>query len=130
MLTGADNIGRGQAMKRGAQDYWSGCDRQYLELLPAVIQRVLREQRTLMKKTGGSELKDLYDRHSIFSKVRPLCIMPVTSTASTLCRLTPVESERYLGLRLEEYLGNASGGGLVSTLKEAIASSEPSALPS
>ena len=52
MLTGADNASVAvEAMKRGAQDYLvKDVNRQYLELLPAVIQRVLRERRTLIEK--------------------------------------------------------------------------------
>ena len=52
MLTGADNASVAvEAMKRGAQDYLvKDVNRQYLELLPAVIQRVLRERRMLMEK--------------------------------------------------------------------------------
>ncbi|MDO8262719.1 MAG: response regulator [Gallionella sp.] len=52
MLTGADNASVAvEAMKRGAQDYLvKDVNRQYLELLPSVIQRVLRERRTLIEK--------------------------------------------------------------------------------
>ena len=52
MLTGADNASVAvEALKRGAQDYLvKDVNRQYLELLPAVIQRVLRERQTLMEK--------------------------------------------------------------------------------
>jgi len=52
MLTGADTASVAvETMKRGAQDYLvKDVNRQYLELLPAVIQRVLRERRTLMEK--------------------------------------------------------------------------------
>ena len=52
MLTGADNASVAvEAMKRGAQDYLvKDVNRQYLELLPAVIQRVLRERRILLEK--------------------------------------------------------------------------------
>ena len=52
MLTGADTASVAvEAMKRGAQDYLvKDVNRQYLELLPAVIQRVLREQRMLLEK--------------------------------------------------------------------------------
>jgi len=59
MLTGADNASVAvEAMKRGAQDYLvKDVNRQYLELLPAVIQRVLRERRALMeKKQAEAEL--------------------------------------------------------------------------
>ena len=52
MLTGADNTTVAvEAMKRGAQDYLvKDANRQYLELLPAVIQRVLREQQALAEQ--------------------------------------------------------------------------------
>ncbi|MDO8207240.1 MAG: PAS domain-containing protein, partial [Gallionella sp.] len=52
MLTGADNTSVAvEAMKRGAQDYLvKDANRQYLELLPAVIQRVLRERQALTEK--------------------------------------------------------------------------------
>jgi signal transduction histidine kinase len=59
MLTGAGNVLVAvEAMKHGAQDYLiKDVNRQYLELLPAVIQRVLREQQTLMeKKQAEAEL--------------------------------------------------------------------------
>ena len=57
MLTGADTASVAvEAMKRGAQDYLvKDVNRQYLELLPAVIQRVLRERRTLMEKKQVEE---------------------------------------------------------------------------
>ena len=57
MLTGADNASVAvEAMKRGAQDYLvKDANRQYLELLPTVIQRVLRERRTLMEKKQVEE---------------------------------------------------------------------------
>jgi diguanylate cyclase (GGDEF)-like protein/PAS domain S-box-containing protein len=52
MLTGADNAAVAvEAMRRGARDYLvKDTQRQYLELLPAVIQRVLREQTSLREK--------------------------------------------------------------------------------
>ena len=52
MLTGTDNASVAvEAMKRGAQDYLlKDVNRQYLELLPAVIQHVLRERRMLIEK--------------------------------------------------------------------------------
>ena len=59
MLTGADNASVAvESMKRGAQDYLvKDVNHQYLELLPAVIQRVLRGQRMLMeKKQAEAEL--------------------------------------------------------------------------
>jgi len=59
MLTGADNASVAvEAMKLGVQDYLvKDVNRQYLELLPAVIQRVLRERRMMMeKKQAEAEL--------------------------------------------------------------------------
>lgn len=52
MLTGSDNASVAvAAMKRGAQDYLvKDVNRQYLELLPTVIQHALCERRTLMEK--------------------------------------------------------------------------------
>ena len=52
MLTGADNATIAvAAMKCGARDYLiKDTDRQYLELLPAIIQRVLTERRILAEK--------------------------------------------------------------------------------
>ncbi|MDO8207242.1 MAG: response regulator [Gallionella sp.] len=52
MLTGTDNVSVAvEAMKCGAQDYLvKDANRQCLDLLPAVIQRVLRERRMLMEK--------------------------------------------------------------------------------
>ena len=57
MLTGTDNASVAvEALKRGAQDYLvKDTNRQYLELLPAVIERVLRERRTLMEKKQAEE---------------------------------------------------------------------------
>ncbi len=52
MLTGTDNVSVAvEAMKSGAQDYLiKDTNRQYLELLPAVIERVLRERQALVEK--------------------------------------------------------------------------------
>lgn len=57
MLTGADNASVAvEALKRGAQDYLvKDANRQYLELLPAVIERVLRERQTLLAKKQAEE---------------------------------------------------------------------------
>jgi PAS domain S-box-containing protein len=52
MLTGTDDVSVAvEAMKSGAQDYLiKDTNRQYLELLPAVIERVLRERWAVMEK--------------------------------------------------------------------------------
>jgi diguanylate cyclase (GGDEF)-like protein/PAS domain S-box-containing protein len=55
MLTGADNAGVAvEAMRRGARDYLvKDRERNYLTLLPAVIERVLREQRLRLDKRAA-----------------------------------------------------------------------------
>jgi len=57
MLTGTDNATIAvEAMKRGARDYLiKDMEQQYLELLPAVIQRVLGERRVLLEKKNAEE---------------------------------------------------------------------------
>jgi PAS domain S-box-containing protein len=57
MLTGTDNATIAvEAMKRGARDYLiKDLEHQYLELLPAVIQRVLNERRVLTEKKLAEE---------------------------------------------------------------------------
>lgn len=53
MLTGADNVSIAvEAMRRGARDYLvKDVERQYLELLPTVIERVVSEQQMRQEKT-------------------------------------------------------------------------------
>ncbi len=75
MLTGADNIAVAvEAMRRGARDYLvKDGDRRYLELLPAVIERVLREDQALAQKRQAeaetrryrAELERLYQQHAL-----------------------------------------------------------------
>ncbi|MDE2118210.1 MAG: response regulator [Betaproteobacteria bacterium] len=111
MLTGTDNASVAvEAMKRGAQDYLiKDANRQYLELLPAVIQRVLREQHLLReKKQAEQELKDLSDRLQH--------ILASTPAVHYACR---VDGEHFVptyaspnlkgiwGYDLKECLGNA-----------------------
>lgn len=57
MLTGTDNAAIAvEAMKRGARDYLiKDNEHQYLELLPAVIQRVLNERRMASEKRLAEE---------------------------------------------------------------------------
>jgi signal transduction histidine kinase len=57
LLTGADNATvAAEAMRRGARDYLGkDTERQYLELLPAAIHRMLREQRLMNDKRHAEE---------------------------------------------------------------------------
>ncbi|MFZ1548528.1 MAG: PAS domain S-box protein [Candidatus Nitrotoga sp.] len=108
MLTGADNaLVAVEAMKRGAQDYLvKDANRQYLELLPAVIQRVLRERWTLMEKKQVEENLILAE-----SKYRSLVeqIPAITYTTSLdlpgkLLYISP--QVRQLGFSPEEWLAD------------------------
>ena len=57
MLTGTDNAAIAvEAMKRGAKDYLiKDLEHQYLELLPAIIQRVLSDRRMRLEKKQAEE---------------------------------------------------------------------------
>ena len=57
MLTGTDNAAIAvEAMKRGAKDYLiKDLEHQYLELLPAIIQRVLNDRRMRLEKKQAEE---------------------------------------------------------------------------
>lgn len=75
MLTGAGDIAVAvEAMRRGARDYLvKDGERRYLELLPTVIERVLREEQALAQKRQAeaetrryrAELERLYHQHAL-----------------------------------------------------------------
>jgi len=93
MLTGADNAQVAvEAMKCGAQDYLvKDVNRQYLELLPTVIQRVLRERRTLMeKKQAEQALREQRDRLEELVAKRTAAL----KTSNELLRQDNVERKR------------------------------------
>jgi diguanylate cyclase (GGDEF)-like protein/PAS domain S-box-containing protein len=101
MLTGVDTVLVAvEAMKRGARDYLvKDSERQYLELLPAVIQRVLREKR------GEDKLLEAEAKYSLLVKQIPA----ITYTAElkdgsrTLYISPQVEA---LGFTREEWLSD------------------------
>lgn len=75
MLTGADNAKVAvEAMKRGAQDYLvKDVERQYLEFLPAVIQRVLRKQQLLAeKKVAEARYRTLVEQIPVITYIASL----------------------------------------------------------
>ena len=75
MLTGADNARIAvEAMKRGAQDYLvKDVDRQYLELLPTVIQRVLRKQELMVeKKVAEARYRTLVEQIPVITYITAL----------------------------------------------------------
>ena len=75
MLTGANNaLVAVEAMKRGARDYLvKDVERQYLELLPVVIQRMLREQALQAeKKAAEAKYRALVEQIPVITYVLAL----------------------------------------------------------
>ena len=111
MLTGADKVSVAvEAIKRGAQDYLvKDVNRQYLELLPVVIQRVLRERRTLMEKKQVEEnLFKAEEKYRFLVEQIPAIIYTTTQDASgKLLYISPQISQ--LGFSSEEWLADAEG---------------------
>jgi diguanylate cyclase (GGDEF)-like protein/PAS domain S-box-containing protein len=104
MLTGADNVGVAvEAMRRGARDYLvKDRDRNYLELLPAVIERVLREQR-LRGEKRAAEVKF----RTLVEQIPAITYMAALDVPGRLLYISPqVQS---LGFSPEEWLTAAEG---------------------
>lgn len=107
MLTGADNASVAvESMKYGAQDYLvKDATRQYLELLPAVILRVLRERRALTeKKLMESRLIQAEARYR--SLVEQIPAITYTAALDTPGKLTYVSPQlnALLGYSPEELI--------------------------
>ena len=97
-------------MKRGAQDYLvKDANRQYLELLPAVIQRVLRERRTLMEKKQAEEnLVQAEAKYRFLVEQIPAITYTIAPDApSKLLYISPQISQ--LGFSPEEWLADPEG---------------------
>jgi PAS domain S-box-containing protein len=111
MLTGTDNASVAvEALKRGAQDYLvKDSSRQYLELLPAVIERVLRERRTLLeKKLAEENLIQAEAKYRFLVEQIPAVTYTTALDASgTLLYISP--QIRQLGFSPEELLANPEG---------------------
>lgn len=85
-LTGTDNVAIAvEAMKRGARDYLiKDTEGRYLELLPAVVERVLGEQRMLEEKHQAEEKYRMLVEHvpaisyilTLEEEGRPLFVSP------------------------------------------------------
>lgn len=111
MLTGADNASVAvEAMKRGAQDYLvKDVNRQYLELLPAIIRRVLRERWTLVeKKQAEDNLAQAEVKYRLLVEQIPV----ITYTAALdvpgkLLYISPQIGQ--LGFPVEEWLDDSEG---------------------
>ncbi len=111
MLTGSDNAAVAvEAMKRGAQDYLvKDVNRQYLELLPAVIQRVLRERRSLIEKKRAEEnLAQAEAKYRILVEQIPAITYTTALDAPVkLLYISPQISQ--LGFPPEEWLADPEG---------------------
>lgn len=109
MLTGTDNAAVAvEAMKRGAQDYLiKDVDRQYLELLPAVIQRVLRERRmqTEKKQTEDKLLQAEAKYRSLVEQVPAITYVASLSETNPILYISP-QIEKALGFSQEEWLAD------------------------
>ena len=101
MLTGADNVSVAvEAMRRGAQDYLvKDVNRQYLELLPTVIQRVLRERQTLTEKKQA-EAK----YRSLVEQIPAIAYIAALDVPGNLLYISP--QIRQLGFSPEEWLAD------------------------
>ncbi|MDE2309440.1 MAG: response regulator [Betaproteobacteria bacterium] len=111
MLTGTDNASVAvEAMKRGAQDYLiKDANRQYLELLPAVIQRVLREQLLLREKKQVEENLILAEEKYRFL-VEQIPAIIYTATVDAPGKLLYISPQiRQLGFSPEEWLADPEG---------------------
>ena len=111
MLTGTDNASVAvEALKRGAQDYLvKDTNRQYLELLPAVIERVLRERRTLMEKKQAEEnLIQAEAKYRFLVEQIPAVTYTIAPNApNKLLYISP--QIRQLGFSPEEWLADPEG---------------------
>jgi len=111
MLTGTDNASVAvEALKRGAQDYLvKDTNRQYLELLPAVIERVLRERRTLMEKKQAEEnLIQAEAKYRFLVEQIPAVTYTIAPNApNKLLYISP--QIRQLGFSPEEWLTDPEG---------------------
>ena len=111
MLTGSDNASVAvEAMKRGAQDYLvKDVNRQYLELLPSVIQRVLRERRTLMEKKQVEEhlVRAEAKYRFLVEQIPAITYTTALDASGKLLYISP--QVRQLGFSPEELLAEPEG---------------------
>ena len=100
-LTGADNAAIAvEAMKRGARDYLvKDVQRQYLDLVPVVILRVLREQR-LVKEKREAEAK----YRSLVEQMPAITYVAALDQSARLVYISP--QIRTLGFSPEEWLAD------------------------
>ena len=111
MLTGADSASVAvEAMKRGAQDYLvKDVNRQYLELLPTVIERVLRERQLLVEKKQAEEnlLQAEAKYRFLVEQIPAITYTTALQTPGKLLYISPQISQ--LGFSAEEWLAKPDG---------------------
>ena len=111
MLTGTDNVSVAvEALKRGAQDYLvKDANRQYLDLLPAVIERVLRERRVLMEKKQAEEnlIQAEVKYRFLVEQIPAITYTTAPDASGKLLYISPQVSQ--LGFSPEELLADAGG---------------------
>ena len=111
MLTGADNASVAvEAMRRGAQDYLvKDTNRQYLELLPAVIQRVLRERQMLVEKQHAETrlVQAEAQYRSLVEQIPAIIFTAALDVPGNLIYVSPQIQQ--LGYSQAEWLANPGG---------------------
>ncbi|ADE13051.1 PAS domain-containing response regulator [Sideroxydans lithotrophicus] len=111
MLTGADNAAVAvEAIKLGAQDYVvKDPNLQYLELLPAVIERVLREQLALKEKQlmESSLARAEAKYRSLVEQIPAITYSTALNVTGKLIYISP--QIRQLGYAPEELLADPEG---------------------
>ncbi|HWQ95546.1 MAG TPA: EAL domain-containing protein [Gammaproteobacteria bacterium] len=108
MLTGADNaLIAVEAMKRGAQDYLvKDVDRRYLELIPTVIERVLRERRMVVEKRQAEEKLSQAEAkyRTLVEQIPAIAYIAALDEAGTALYISP--QIKALGYSQEEWLAD------------------------
>jgi diguanylate cyclase (GGDEF)-like protein/PAS domain S-box-containing protein len=104
MLTGTDNVGVAvEAMRRGAHDYLvKDSERNYLELLPAVIERVLREQRLRAEKRAAEA-----QFRTLVEQIPAITYIAALDVPGRLLYISP--QVRDLGFSPEEWMADPEG---------------------
>ena len=104
MLTGADNAGVAvEAMRRGARDYLvKDRERSYLTLLPAVIERVLREQHAHIERRAAEARF-----RALVEQIPAITYMAALDGSGRLLYISP-QAQR-LGYSAEEWLAAPDG---------------------
>jgi PAS domain S-box-containing protein len=112
MLTGADNASVAvEAMKLGAQDYLlKDVNRQYLELLPTVIQHMLRERQALEElRRHRSRMEDMVNKRTTKFENRAAVLESANANLSSkleACTQACIELKKYAN-QLADFYHNA-----------------------